>query len=110
MNKFFLTKTALKDMKNIYDYSLKEWGEVQASKYLESLYDDFKLLANNKNLGKQKYNLPFFIYPSCRHSIVYQPHQNGIFVITVLNQLRDIEGFLREFGKELENEIVSLIS
>ena len=105
LNKFFLSKTALEDIKNIYVYSLEQWGKVQAEKYVEAIYADFKLLADNKKLGKNKYDLPFLLYPSGRHCIVYVIHNAEIVIITVINQLRDIEGFLNEFGKEFEKEI-----
>lgn len=112
MNKFYLTRRALLDIRVVYDYSLRHWGENRADEYVSSLYKDFNRVANNANLGKLRKNrsTPFLMYPSGRHYIVYEPFKDGIVVITVLHQVRNIESIMQEFGSIFENEINALKS
>lgn len=53
MTKIHLTSRALEDIQNIYDYSLEEWGEYTAQKYILAIEDAFSLLQQRKRLLKR---------------------------------------------------------
>jgi len=42
---------AQKDLKNIWFYSLKKWGENQADKYFDELEEGINLIATNPEIG-----------------------------------------------------------
>ncbi len=52
MNKLLLTSRAFDDIQEIYDYSVHEWGDVTAVKYIQEFEDAFSILKENKKLLK----------------------------------------------------------
>lgn len=107
MNNFYFTRRALQDIQSIYEYSLQNWGELKANEYVEDFYKVFDKLANNVHFGELRKNrsIPFLMYPSGKHYIVYEPFKDGIIIITLLHQIRNIENILQEFGSTFYNEI-----
>lgn len=110
MTTFYLTRRAFVDIQTIYDYTQKNWSESKADEYVSKLYEDFQKVANNADLGKlrKERSEPFLMYPSGRHYIVYEPYKDGIIVITVLHQVRNIETIIQEFGSTFCSEIDAL--
>jgi len=108
--RFHLTKRAFEDIKNIFTYSGENWGEAQAKKYINALYSDFKKISDKTELGNsRKYRYePFLMYPSGRHYIVYELFKDSIIIITVINQVRNIENIMIEFGSSFRIEIEEL--
>lgn len=106
-NNFYFTKTAFSDLNDIFEYSTKNWGEPQAKKYISALYFDFQKIANDTGISNlRKYRSePFLMYPSNKHYVIYKPIDGGIIIITVINQVRNIEGIMLEFGSKFQNEI-----
>ena len=110
MKGFYLTRRAILDIRDIYDYSVENWAEIRADEYVNNLYIDFNRLANNIELGESRKNrsFPFLMYPSGRHYIVYEFFKESIIVITVLHQVRNIENIINEFSSTFYNEIEML--
>ncbi|MFT6077313.1 MAG: plasmid stabilization system protein ParE [Myxococcota bacterium] len=50
-HKIFIKPSAYKDLKNIYLYSLKEFGTKRADRYVKDLDMAFNKLAKNPKLG-----------------------------------------------------------
>ncbi len=107
MYKFYLTRRALLYIEGIFNYSLKNWGEIKADEYLSNLYKDLNRLANKNELGElRKFrSRPFLMYPSGKHYIVYEHFKDDIIIITVIHQVRNIENIINEFGSVFYNEI-----
>lgn len=107
MKNFYLTRRAFSDLQQIYDYTTEHWGDSQAEYYVVRLYEDFQKIAHNIEPGKfrQERSVPFLMYPSGRHYIVYEPYKGGIIIITILNQVKNIETIIQEFGLTFYNEI-----
>lgn len=57
MGSYKLTVKADLDIDDIWEYTNSQWGENQASKYLSQLEERFIALAENPNIGKQRYEL-----------------------------------------------------
>lgn len=64
MTSIHLTSRALDDIQDIYDYSLDEWGEQTALKYIQAFEDTFSLLRQHKGLLKvnEKISSRFSVY------------------------------------------------
>jgi toxin ParE1/3/4 len=110
MNNFYFTRRALLDIQNIYSYSIENWGEDKADEYVSNLYKDFNKITNKIELGelrKERSN-PFLMFPSGRHYIIYEPFKDGIIIITLLHQMRNIKNIIQEFGSTFYNEIQEL--
>jgi plasmid stabilization system protein ParE len=110
MRHFYLTRRAFLDIQKIFDYTTEHWGDAQAESYVGMLYEDFQKIANKVELGKlrQVRSDPFLMYPSGKHYIVYEPYKDGIIIITILHQMRNIERIVQEFGSTFYNEIEAL--
>ncbi|MEW5822623.1 MAG: type II toxin-antitoxin system RelE/ParE family toxin [Cyanobacteriota bacterium] len=110
MRHFYLTRRAFLDIQKIYAYTTEHWGDAQAESYVSKFYEDFQKIADNIDLGKrrQERSDPFLMYPSGKHYIVYEPYKDGIIIITILHQMRNIETILQEFGSIFCNEIEAL--
>lgn len=110
MRHFYLTRRAFLDIQNIYDFTSEHWGDAQAESYVSTLYEDFQKIAYNIDLGKPRLERsdPFLMYPSGKHYIVYEPYKDGVIIITILHQMRNIETIIQEFGSTFYNEIEAL--
>ena len=52
MAKYNLTKKAVEDLSDIWNYTFEYWSEAQADKYYKMLLDNFTDISNNPDLGK----------------------------------------------------------
>lgn len=57
MAKFKLTKSAVQDLKQIWNYTFDKWSEKQADKYYKDVIKQCSKIANNPTIGKQYDNL-----------------------------------------------------
>ncbi len=91
MGSYKLTVKADLDIDDIWEYTNSQWGENQASKYLSQLEERFIALAENPNIGKQRYELTEspMSYHCGRHVIFYRKARKGIEVRRVLHDSMD---------------------
>ncbi|UVC11562.1 type II toxin-antitoxin system RelE/ParE family toxin [Rhizobium sp. TH2] len=95
---YILSLDAEEDLVDIYDYSLGEWGEAQADRYIEGFYASFLVAGAKPLLGRLRQELGDGIrsrlYQS--HVIFYMEWDGGIAIIRVFHQARDIDDELFE--------------
>lgn len=110
MSNFHLTRRAFMDIEDIYETSVKHWGENVARQYIGDLYQSFKQIANNPELGelRKARSEPFFMSPARKHFVIYEKYKKDIIVVTVLHKVRDIESITRELGSSFTEEIRQL--
>ena len=53
MAKYVLTKKAVSDLSNIWNYTFDNWSEEQANRYYQMLIEHIKLIADNPDIGKK---------------------------------------------------------
>lgn len=86
-----LSRKAEQDIELLYDYSLTQFGEMQAERYLLALEKAFFLLVDFPKLGKQvdeiRPNLRCYFHRS--HAVYYQIIENGVLIVRVLDQRMD---------------------
>ena len=87
-----LRPKAESDLTNIYLYSAKEWGAVQADAYLQAIDDTFRQLNQHPKLGRDyglvRSNLRAYDINS--HVIFYKKTQDGIVIIRILHSSMDV--------------------
>ncbi len=107
MANFYLVRRAFLDIQEIYDYSFERWGESTADQYIDNLYKTFEKISKTPELGdlRKSRSIPFLMFPAEKHYVVYEPFQDGIILITLLHQVRDIENIIQEFGSGFYDEI-----
>ncbi len=90
---FFLTRTAALDLRAIHTRSRREWGDSVAERYIADLYAAMRLAAGNPAADRlrQGRSVPFSMVPARQHFIIYDRLPQGMVVLTVQHQVRDIE-------------------
>lgn len=83
-----LSGLAVEDFTIIYEYSLLNFGVVQADKYTDLLEHTFHLLSNSPLMGHKcpKIGEEIRRYDHQRHAIFYRQRDNDIFIIRILHQ------------------------
>ncbi len=89
---YILSEIADKDLEEIFDYTLEEFGFEQAEKYLLELEEVFQNLLLNPQLGKKRNEIKKDLYslPKDNHIIFYRILDSHIRIIRVLHGSRDI--------------------
>lgn len=108
--RFFLTRNAALDLRRIHTRSRREWGEEVADRYLADLYAAMRQAAANPEAGRvrQHRSAPFLMVPARQHFVVYDLVPEGIAVLTIQHQVRDIEGLIAEFTPSFQVEVERL--
>jgi len=104
---FHLTRRAALDLRDIYERSRREWSEATADRYMADLYAAMNDAAANPSIGlsRRHRSAPFRMIPARRHFIVYDCIPQGIAVLTVLHQARDIESLIAGLSPSFPQEI-----
>jgi|CXWL01.1.fsa_nt_gi toxin ParE1/3/4 len=87
------TAHAQKDLLNIINYTVQNWGGVQADKYIDGLEVLAGNLANNPALGTCRDVLKkgLFSFPYQSHMLYYIRTKTGIIILRVLHQHQNLE-------------------
>lgn len=80
-----ITQHAAKQLKNIYEYSIKNWGLEKAKEYLTNLHKTISLLAHSPSIAMQ-YNKNIYYFPSQSHIIYFIQDAKKMIVLTVLHK------------------------
>lgn len=79
-----LTRQAKSDIKAIYRYTVKYFGEGQAQEYLEGLEYSFDLLTDNPNMGRLFHeHTRRYVYKS--HLVYYEIKEEQLVIIRIRN-------------------------
>ena len=107
---FFLTRNAALDLRRIDARSRREWGEDVAARYVANLYAAMHDAAANPERGRlrQHRSAPFLMIPAREHFVIYDLVPQGIAVLTVQHQVRDIETLIAELTPAFHAEVARL--
>ena len=97
MAKFYLTKRAVEDLADIWNYGYENWSEKQAEKYYKLLMDSCQQLAKMPERGKKYDEIAANIlgYKSYQHGIFYRKISiNEIEIIRTLHERVDLKSKL----------------
>ena len=95
---YILSQDTEDDLVDIYNYSFAEWGQDQADIYLSGLYECFGLLGVKPLLGRPRTELGDHVRSHLfkSHAIYYMPWKDGVAIIRVLHQARDVDSAFSE--------------
>ena len=107
---FLLTRNAALDLRHIHARSRREWSEDIADQYLADLYAAMGVAAANPEKGRlrQHRSAPFLMVPAQQHFVIYDLVPQGIAVLTVQHQVRDIESLIAELTSAFHAEVKRL--
>ena len=97
MSSYVFTEKAERDLENIVDYTVEQWGTVRAIQYIESLQEVAQLLASNPDIGMKRDNLSagLLSFPCQSHILYYLKNTHGVSIIRVLHSNMDPVRHLR---------------
>jgi toxin ParE1/3/4 len=99
MLKYKLSKSAVKDLNNIWSYTVKKWSLNQADKYYNSLVKVFQDIANNPNEGKNYDGVSSDLlgFRIGKHIIFYEIlDEDFIEIIRILHGSMDLKSKLKK--------------
>lgn len=107
---FLLTRNAALDLRRIHMRSRREWGDAVADRYLIDLYAAMGAAAAHPERGhlRQHRSAPFLMVPARQHFVIYDLVPEGIVVLTVQHQVRDIEALMAELTPTFVTEVARL--
>ncbi len=84
------------DLVQIVDYTLNEWGAVQADEYINGLETLAQQLAENPTMGLPNIQstVELFAFPYKSHTLYYLKKEYGISIVRVLHQSMLSEHYL----------------
>ena len=108
---FLLTRNAALDLRRIYTRSRRNWGDDVADRYLSDLYAVMGVAAANPEKGRlrQYRSTPFLMVPARQHFVIYDLVSQGIAVLTVQHQVRDIESLIADLTPAFHAEVERLV-
>jgi toxin ParE1/3/4 len=96
-----LSRLAYSDLDSIYASTLAKWGQEQADRYVNALWDAFDKIAAEPKHWRQRDQL----HPGCRicfvgrHAILYRMHEGRIEIARILHDAMD-------FGRHLPTDFM----
>jgi len=86
--KFRFWRRAEADLLSIGEYTLRKWGETQASRYLGELEDCCQMLARNPALGRlcEDIRPGFRRFEHGKHVLFYRREPRGILISRILHR------------------------
>ena len=107
---FLLTRNAALELRRIHARSSREWGDDVADRYLADLYAAMGGAAANPEMGRlrQHRSAPFLMIPARQHFVIYDLVPQGIAVLTVQHQVRDVEALIAELTPAFHAEVERL--
>jgi toxin ParE1/3/4 len=89
--RLIISPVAQNDLKDIYQFSLRNWGANQSLKYLENLKERFWALTEQPLLGIERFELlpGMRSLPVESHIVFYQVRSKQIEIIRVLHGRQD---------------------
>jgi toxin ParE1/3/4 len=97
-------------LRRIHTRSRREWGEAVADQYLADLYAVMGLAAAYPEKGhlRQYRSAPFLMIPARQHFVIYDLVPQGIAVLTVQHQVRDVESLIADLTSAFHAEVERL--
>lgn len=97
MGCYALTRAAAHDLAEIEDYTARQWGDEQADRYVNALFDAFAALAANPDMGRRRADVPppYRVLSVGSHLIIYRTVDGRVEVLNILHPAMDLAARLR---------------
>jgi len=108
--KLLLTQRAISDLLDIEAYSIEQWGNRQADKYLKDIESGLRLIRENPGVLVSGEGLPeeLRFHRVNKHLLVCDVRNESVVVLTVIHASMDIPNRLAELVPQLSAEVALL--
>ncbi|MEA1849049.1 type II toxin-antitoxin system RelE/ParE family toxin [Chryseobacterium sp. MHB01] len=92
---YILSEAADKDLEDIFDYTLNNFGFDQAEKYLLEIEEVFQILVLHPESGKARNEIKegLYSFPKDNHIIFYRVLDKYIRIVRILHGSRDVPNY-----------------
>ena len=96
-HRLVIAPAAKTDLKDIYQYGLRQWGKKQSDSYLESLKEHFWMLTEQPLTGVERPDLlpDMRSLPIESHTLFYRATEDAVEIIRVLHGRQDPQRHLK---------------
>jgi toxin ParE1/3/4 len=96
MSRYTLSPRAEADLDEIWDYTVKTWGEKQAEDYIRLLVGAIETVADSPRRGRpcSEARKGYFKYLAGSHIIIFRKIKSGIDIVRILHSRMDFEQHL----------------
>lgn len=97
-NQYRISQEAIKDLKNIWVYTLNKWSKEQADRYYDLIISEIEFIADNYMTGKsvEQTRKNYRVTKIKSHLIFYRKVENDIVeIIRILHQRMDTKKRLK---------------
>ena len=97
-NQYRISQEAIKDLKNIWVYTLNKWSKEQADRYYDLIIEEIEFIADNFMTGKsaKQTRKNYRVTKIKSHLIFYRKVENEIVeIVRILHQRMDIKKRLK---------------
>lgn len=101
------TRIARAKIKEIYAYSINQWGEAVADKYIGHIENIIQQAAKDRGGLKRKseYSKRFTYSPARQHLVFFDVKEDTLFVVTVFHAVMNIKDRMAEEMADIHREI-----
>lgn len=86
-HRLVLSQPARKDLRDIFAYTLQQWGEMQLNVYRDRIDATLKALGLDPSVGKSRHG--YKTVHVGRHHIYYRYDATTIFIVRILHERMD---------------------
>lgn len=90
MSAFFVEPTADQRLDEIYDYTAGQWGEDQADRYIQRLFERFAAIAAKRvpwRVLSADFGVPLYFARAEQHVVYWRERADGaIGIVTILHE------------------------
>lgn len=92
-----IAPTAKTDLKDIYQYGLRQWGQTLSESYLENVKEQLWMLTEQPKIGTERSELLLGIrsLPIESHTLFYRVTSDTVEIIRVLHSRQDPQRHLK---------------
>lgn len=92
-----IAPTAKTDLKDIYQYGLRQWGQTQSESYLENVKEQLWMLTEQPKIGIDRSELLLGVrsLPIESHTLFYRVTSDAVEIIRVLHSRQDPQRHLK---------------
>lgn len=96
-HQLIIAPAAKNDLKEIYQYGLRQWGQAQSENYLSTIKNQFWLLTQQPLMGTERPELlpDARSIPMISHTLFYRVTANRVEIIRVLHGRQDPQRHLK---------------
>jgi len=91
MPSYDFTDKAERDLESIIDFTIEQWGSLQAVQYIDGLEEIAQILADNPDIGLKRNNLSAGLcsFSYQQHILYYTKEIHGVNIVRVLHSSMD---------------------